>query len=302
MGSIMVLVYGIILHLVLCVIAGVLWRVGTFKTRAVVAPAVLLVPVCGFLLLLCEEYTERKKLAGHHDVGIDKLKINEVRFKHIDVEEEDKEEIAVPLEDAIVINEASVRRKLMLEILNKNPEEYIALLQRASLTDDAELTHYATTTMMEVQGGYEAKINDFKKLLAQNPEDIDTLIKYRRVLKKYIQSGLISGNILNIYRVQLGEVLEKLTAMRPEDRKYLYEKIDNKIESCDYSGLEEAFKKALNRWHQDEKVYELLIKYYSSIGRGDYIQRTIAYLEEKEIYFSSEGRKKLQFWKNAGGL
>ena len=56
-----------------------------------------------------------------------------------------------------------VRHSLMLDILHKNPNEYIAILQKARNSDDTEVTHYATTMMMEIQTEYEKKLQQYEK-------------------------------------------------------------------------------------------------------------------------------------------
>jgi hypothetical protein len=40
----------------------------------------------------------------------------------------------------------------MLDIMREDPAEFIQLLQQARLNDDIEVTHYASTAMMEFKG------------------------------------------------------------------------------------------------------------------------------------------------------
>ena len=39
----------------------------------------------------------------------------------------------------------------MMKLLHANPEQYVELLKRVTLSDDVELTHYASTSMMDAQ-------------------------------------------------------------------------------------------------------------------------------------------------------
>ena len=138
----------VLIHLIVCIVIFLLMKQGKIKSSMVVYPAVVLVPVCGLALLVIEEYRVRNTTQKERQVGVESFKISDIRYKRIEVDDDSNETITVPLEEAISVNNASVRRKLMMDILHRNPEEYIELLQMTRTADDTELTHYATTTMM----------------------------------------------------------------------------------------------------------------------------------------------------------
>ena len=43
-----------------------------------------------------------------------------------------------------------LRRELIMNVLNDNPEEYVELLKQARMNEDVEVVHYAITAMVEV--------------------------------------------------------------------------------------------------------------------------------------------------------
>ena len=181
----------VLIHLIICIVIFLLMKQGKIKSSMVVYPAVVLVPVCGLVLLVIEEYRVRNTTQKERQVGVESFKISDIRYKRIEVDDDSNETITVPLEEAISVNNASVRRKLMMDILHRNPEEYIELLQMTRTADDTELTHYATTTMMEIQNKYELEIHKLSEEIKENPRELQVLKKYRKVLLKYIDSGLI---------------------------------------------------------------------------------------------------------------
>ncbi len=289
------------IHLVVCLLVTILLKLKIIKTRTLILPVVFLVPVCGVLLLIAEIYVDKRKKSGTKDIDVDKLKIKEARFKQIEISREHEAENVVPLEEAMVMNDARTRRKLMLDILHKNPVEHIDLLQRARLMGDTELTHYATTTMMEIQSSYERAIREYEEILEdleEKRERIRILRKLRRELDAYIESGLVTGNVLQIYRRKLGDVLESLVEYVPENKKYYLEKIKNEIDLSVYDDVEEKLEIAMRRWPADEQVYRVLVRYYQATHQGEAIQRTIKEIEDEKVYLSRDGKQWLDFWKN----
>lgn len=290
----------IMIHIIICLVIGVLLYTKRITTRTLLFPTVVCVPVVGLALLLTEQIMQKKELFGSSNLDVDKLKVEEVRFKRIEMERAEQKEI-VPLEEALIMNDVTTRRQLMLDILQRNPEEYIELLQRARMADDTELTHYATTAMMEIQSGYEHSIRAYEELLEVQEEKeqrAKVLRKMRKVLMLYIESGLISGNILTIYQRKLGVVLSELIQIEPENKAYYLNFLLNKIEQRDLNGLKNELDIAKKRWPEDEQVYRIMVRYYQMVQDGASIQETLNEIEQKGIYLSADGKQWFDFWKN----
>lgn len=292
------------IHILLCGIIGYKLYMKQVKVRTPIYPVVVCIPVVGALLFLADLWIEKKEKHGVREIGLEKLKITDAKYRTIHVEREEHSGMVVPLEEAIAVNDAKTRRKLLLDILHKNPEEHIELLQRARMTDDTELTHYATTTMMEIQSGYEQSIReleaDVKLIDAENEKSRlgKVLRKLRKELEMYIDSGLITGNILNIYRRKLDGVFVQLLALEPENKNYHLGKLENEIEQGVFEGVEERLQKIGQKWPEDEQIYKVFVRYYAATHQGEKIQKILAEIEEKGIYLTSEGKKWFAFWKN----
>ena len=292
------------IHLLLCGVIGYKLYTKKTKVRTPIYIAVVCIPVVGELLFLIDLWTDKKNRYGIREIGLEKLKLTDAKYKNIQVERDDHSEMVVPLEEAIAVNDAKNRRKLLLDILHKNPEEHIELLQRARMTDDTELTHYATTTMMEIQSGYEQMIRELEReiSLIQSLEDKSnlekTLRKLRKELETYINSGLITGNILNIYRRKLDGVFAQLLTIEPKSKNYHLGKLENEIEQGVFEGVEERLLALCQKWPEDEQVYKVLVSYYAATHQGEMIQKLLNEIEKNEIYLTSEGKKWFAFWKN----
>ena len=286
----------VLIHLIVCIVIFLLMKQGKIKSSMVVYPAVVLVPICGLVLLVIEEYRVRNTTQKERQVGVESFKISDIRYKRIVVDDDSNETITVPLEEAISVNNASVRRKLMMDILHRNPEEYIELLQMTRTADDTELTHYATTTMMEIQNKYELEIHKLSEEIKENPKELQVLKKYRKGLLKYIDSGLISGKILEIYRAQLDDILRKLCEMLPENRVYFQDYIRNQIALGKNDNIDGQIMDMINRWPDEVQVYQIYVEFLWKSNRGDEIPGVLNRLKEGNVYLSSEGKAWLEFW------
>lgn len=286
----------VLIHLIICIVIFLLMKQGKIKSSMVVYPAVVFVPICGLVLLVIEEYRVRNTTPKERQVGVESFKISDIRYKRIVVDDDSNETITVPLEEAISVNNASVRRKLMMDILHRNPEEFIELLQMTRTADDTELTHYATTTMMEIQNKYELEIHKLSEEIKENPKELQVLKKYRKVLLKYIDSGLISGKILEIYRAQLDDILRKLCEMLPENRVYFQDYIRNQIALGKNDNIDGQIMDMINRWPDEVQVYQIYVEFLWKSNRGDEIPGVLNRLKEGNVYLSSEGKAWLEFW------
>ena len=288
----------LIVHLLICAVIGILIWTGKIRPTAPMFPAVLLIPVVGVLVLLWDRWIDKRHKSGIREIPLDDLRIREVKYQQITVNEGGNDRAVVPLEEAIAVNDPHVGRQLMLDILRHNPDNYIDLLQRARLADDTELAHYATTSMMEIQSHHEQVIREQEALL--DTDDPRVRRRLRSELQDYIRSGLISGNVLTIFRWKLDAVLEQLQASEPENKNYALERIENQIELGCLDGVETSLRQVLDRWPETERAYMLLVRYYQTTGQGEKIQSILDELVRNQIYLSSEGKKWFQFWSGLG--
>jgi hypothetical protein len=267
------------------------------ETRAPLYIIIFFVPIVGALIAWVNYNEVSRKKTGVRKIGMEKIKVLDVKYKRIEVSSDEDDAKIVPLEEAIAINDERTRRTLMLDILRKNPEEHIELMQRARLTNDTELTHYATTTMMELQSGYEQVINELEEARNRLPDDVGILKKLRRELKRYIESGLLTGNILTIYQKKLGDVLDGLLKAEPENKKYCLDRIENSLNQGKRGDVLGELERAEKKWPDEERVYRLMVSYYHSEHRGDMVQQVMDKIERNNVYLSNEGKQWFAFWR-----
>ncbi len=292
-----VLIVYVILHILLCVLIylGIRSRVLKFSTQ--LFPIVVLVPVAGVLAAIVADILSRLRKAGSKPISLEELHLGleDLRLSHVEEDTADNETI-IPLEEAISINDAETRRKLMLEILHRNPNEYLSLLQKARLDDDIEVSHYASTAMMEVEREYELSLQKAEKDYNDDPDSQEKLDFYLHTLQQYIASGLIDENILFVYTRRYSELLDDKIKKKPDDMSCYSEAVDNCLSLGSFTRAEEYANQMIEKWPSEEDAWFAKLKIYRSMNNGDGIKRIISEMMRRKIYLTPEGRATIRFW------
>lgn len=290
----------VLFHCVLCLIAAILMYTHLMKSRPMILPIVFLVPVFGFSCLLFLEWESRGDQENKKEIGIEKLKINDDIHRSILMEEDPARDLMVPLQEALLMNDASTRRELMMDILYDDVGEYVEVLKNARMNDDTEVVHYATTAMVELQKDYETKLQKQKEAFALE-EDAGLLDEYIQTLEKYVESGLLEGNMLKNRRLELCGLLErKLTQRKEEGHEELPLYCKKFEQDCALGEYEDALRMAdaaIRLWPQQEEGYLMKIRHGAMTKNPEQIGTVIGLLENNKVYLSPAARRTVDFWK-----
>lgn len=284
------------IHIIVCILIFIQKKCGHIHTRTVAYQIAYLIPFWGPILFIVEERACRKNSVSK-EVGLDSLKIMDERYKRIKVVANRNEDITVPLEEAMVINDSQVRRRLMMDVLQNEPQDNVSLLLAARVSDDTDIAHFATTTMMQIQSKYEADIQEIQALLEETPDDVNLLRKYRKVLMDYLNSGLLSGNVMDVYRNLVGEVIIKLVDKEPGNPNYIYDFIEDRIAIGENADLESWIELLEQYYGENEMTYRVCVDYYYSCHQGEKIKQLLDRIERENVYLTSEGKKWYRFWR-----
>ena len=291
----------VILHLLLCLAAYLLMRVGILKSTPMIMPLVIFVPVFGFGCLAVLEWETRMHPEASKEVGIEKLKINDEIHRSILMEEDPAKNLMVPLQEALLMNDENTRRELIMDILYHDTGEYVEVLQKAKFNDDVEVVHYATTAMVELQKDYEEKTARRRRAWEENKDSAERLFSYAEVLEDYVDSGLLEGNIKRSRQEELcglqQQILELVKGTQ-EEKAELYRKLfDNFTELGRLHEARDCADYVMSRWPDSEEGYLMRIRLAVEDRNGAEIQQILGKLKEKKIYLSAEARKIVEFWK-----
>ena len=140
----------IVIHVLVCVLMCVLSRFGVLRVEGRLLPFMLLVPLWGPLCVLLLHVRTLIRAGEHTAPDLEQMRVDDEERRSILVEERTDFVNTVPLEEALIVNDSSQRRSLVMSILNDNPSHYIDVLSQARLNEDVEVVHYAATAMAQI--------------------------------------------------------------------------------------------------------------------------------------------------------
>ena len=202
----------------------------------------------------------------------------------------------VPLEEAINLDDYSIRRRILLDALFDNPTKHIEVLMVARHNEDAETAHYAATTIEKIQRDFQMEIQRYSAYLKQHPQDPQILNAYIRLLEKYIHSGLLENKMANRHRKVLAQLLDQKLASHPNDKQALVKKIRNNLALRDYASCFEISRQLRLGWPSDEDTWIESLRISVESRNPNLFQEVVRGIEKSEIDWSKTGREQLRYW------
>lgn len=286
-------------HLLLCLVTYLLLRAGVLTFERALMPIVVLVPIAGFLSAVAAQLLTAAGREGTRCSTLEELHIgdDDLRLKKI---AHDDTSSVIPLEEAMSVNDARTRRALMLDILRRSPDQYTELLHKACSDVDIEVSHYASTAIMELQRGYEYDVQRAEHDFRASPDDPNVCDRYIRELGIYIDSGLIGDNILFVYRRRYAEVLERKIQLEPEDMDAYLLAADNCMALGALNEAQHYSERAVTRWPGREAVWLGRLKLCEQMGDGAGIREVLRQIRSRNVYLSRHGKSVIAFWSGDG--
>lgn len=293
--SYFLIIYAVI-HFILCLIIYLCVRNRVLKFSEQLMPIVVLVPIAGVICAGIAEYFSRTQKAGTRSITLEEMHLDDTDLRIKKLSPDEDEGMVIPLEEAMSINDSATRRQLMLDILRKSPEQYTGLLQKACTDEDIEVSHYASTAVMEIQREYDYNLQKAERLYHGDETNPVYRNKYIQNLKDYIGSGLIDENILFLYRHRFSEVLAAKIKEEPENMEVILLAADNYLALKNFTEAEALSKTAVKKWPNREAALLSLLKVYEQMNNGEGIKRVISHIKNHNVYLSNHGKNVLAFW------
>lgn len=121
------------------------------------------------------------------------FRVDDELHRSIRVENREDAASTVPLEEALLLDSAEQRRKLILSVLTDDPVQYYDLLEQARLNDDSEVVHYAATAMAQISKQADGALQRHAARFAADPKDPAVLAEYAAALEASLALGLAQG-------------------------------------------------------------------------------------------------------------
>ena len=282
------------IHLICFFIIYILKKTGRIRLSRPLMVQVLLLPVFGEIIALITAYMNRSGRAGYSGEKVEimrKSAAEEIQSLELPNDNGD----AVPLEDALIIDDTDTRRSAIMDVLMNGTGGYMHVLGEAQKNDDVEVVHYATTAMVEMSKNYEMKLQDYAVRHASAPDDIPLLSEYIDCLDSYLESGIVSGQMMRIHRSTYGKLLTEIVEKDPSKNNYC------RLTECflDTGEVDEAdrlLNEMEDRFGDDDAIWLLRFRYYYETGSGNRIGEMIRRRNTGERYNSREIQEVLEMW------
>ncbi|MEG0269592.1 MAG: hypothetical protein RR824_05650 [Clostridia bacterium] len=254
----------------------------------------LALPVFGPLAGLCmasRSAFDQSELSGL----LAKMNANEE--KHIKlIRSQENYQDTVPLEEALLINDSSKRRTLMLSVLQEDSTRYLDLLMVARLNEDGETAHYAAATIMQIQRDLQLSLQRYEVQAQEQNQSIEQQLSYIELLSKYIDSGLLEGQLLVRKRMALNDALNKVL-QQMEDAELLAKLVRNYLALDLMQDARECSERLLANYPSDERAWLEALRVCAQTHDPQRLQRILKQMEGASIAWTTEGRETLKFWK-----
>ena len=283
------------IHLIICILIWSGIRTGFLKAKMYMLSLAVFVPVWGPVCVLLIHFQLFSGTDQVKTVGVEKLRVNEEIYKNMFPAMEENDRDVVPLEEALLLNDPSRRRELIMNVLNDNPGEYVELLKQARMNEDVEVVHYAITAMVELSKDYDSKLQTFERTYAAAPEDPVVLDEYCDFMEEYLQQGLLEKQVEHMQRNQYTQLLQKKIKTDMNFHSCLC-LADNLMKLKDYSGAQQILDVIDKKWHRREEYWVRKIQLFAEQKNGRAIQAALKQMKEEHIYLSSKSKEVLAFW------
>ena len=288
-------------HVLACIVVGLLMASGLLKTRLSCLPIMAFVPVFGAVALLFHERALRSDARPCDDFELEELRVNDAVYKSIVVEPAAQASEAVPLREALLVNDPATRRRLIMDVLYDDASAQPHALRAARSNDDAEVVHYATTALVELQKTYDDRMQRARAACQADPHDVEAARNLASVLGAYIESGLLEGMMLTSTRAEYARVLDVLLALVSRDGEealgVCWQAFLNAQARGEVGDMERTAEHAVAVWPQREDGY--LMRLHTAVAREDRagIDRALVTLQRGDVRVTARGRHDISYWR-----
>ncbi len=288
----------LVIHILIVLLVIFYRRRGVIKVDGVMMVMVLCIPFWGALCAAVITVLEKRGKSGSKIKDLESLSGADIDMESMPAPTRDSENI-VPLEDALIMDDPTVRRSVMMDVLMQDTRSYIPVLNQARMNDDVEVVHYATTAMASLSKEYELKLQELGNAYAENPSKEGLLDEYINFLSQYISSGMISGQFLEIQQNTYNQLLAEKVNVDPNPADYAA-LARSLIESKEYLWADTALVMMEKMWPDDERCWLLRFRYYYETAAASKLEEMIKEVSEGGFY-SHKIREVVSFWTSKGG-
>lgn len=202
----------------------------------------------------------------------------------------------ISAEEALILNNNSVKRELIKDVLKKDTYKYRNILLNALMDEDTETSHYAATAITQMKGKLTILIQKFEAEYEKNPKNQENADMFLRAIKDYIESNIIDSKEIIKLKYMYRGVLEEYK----QNFEFTVTHFEELIKAC--INLKE-YKKALEynyefkeKFKDDINPYILLLEIYYYLKDKESFNNVILEIRNSSLKLDNDSLDLLRFW------
>ncbi len=285
------------IHFFIVGLSYLLMRLHVLKIDKQMLVIIACIPIWGLISALIVSFLIRTGRVGQNTKDLEVMHGNPEGEAAIVVEAPESANV-VPLQDALLMDDSATKRSVMLDVLMSDTRDYLPVINEARMNDDVEVVHYATTAMVELSKEYELRLQEYSTEYALDPEKEGLLDKYISFLEQYVSSNMIQGQLLEIQKNTLQQLLMEKVNRDPNPE--VFEKfILALLSSGQLSIADVALGRMEELFPEDDKTFKLRFRYCYMTGAGTKIREMVDQVNSSDRYYSKEIRDMVSLWDDA---
>lgn len=203
----------------------------------------------------------------------------------------------IPIKDALVLNEKSVKRKLIIHAIKDNPQEYVLAAKEALNDNDTETSHYAASVLSHLASKLPEAVKEDEDNYLRSSKDGEAAVKYYKSLKAYIDSKIDDNSLIEEYEEKYILLLKELIAKEYEEC-YYKDLVDILIRRKRYDEAEKYIAIFKNKYRELEDPYIAGLKLAYHMKDFNYLKKELDALKKSDIHIQGENLKLMRYWIN----
>jgi len=223
----------------------------------------------------------------------------EHKLRHVGIYSEveaEKELNVIPIEEALLVSEHQVRRKVMIDVLKQDSTHYLEILQTAVSNEDTETSHYAVSAIMEVKRKLLLAIQELSVQYETNKNDEYLVQTYAEVLKGFLRSGFLDDRTFMKYQYTYLELLGQLIDLSEHTEWAYKEKVDTELALGLYAVAEGTSNRFIERFPLSEDAYLCLLGVHFATRSSSKLHHTLERLKQSPVKLSNRALTLVRFW------
>lgn len=293
------MLYVYVLYVVLSGLLLAFFHRSSWKEWLVAMALVVLLPVIGWTFAAVwpkQAIKNEGGLFGSYMNGLDEDILIHQDAVHSKVNIQ-KELDAIPIEEALLVNDHVTRRRVMIDVLKEDAGQYMKVLRTAVQNEDTETSHYAVSAIMEVKRKLSLALQRSSSEYVREPDSLQAAQRYRDVLKQYMDSGYLDDRTLRSYEEVYLRLLDQIIMSGTLDiNRDFEEKMECEMKRARYTEAEQTGIAYLTKFPDREEPYLRLVELYYTTKSPNSMHRMIQALKESDTVLTNHGLTLVRYW------